>query len=79
MGRSYAGILGPLAMATVLLRGVKDGSAADETLWLAIVALMGFGLVGALSGWLAQLTVDESVRTKMEEELAAAASDAAAT
>ena len=53
MGRSYAGILGPLAMTIVILRGVADGAAADATLWGSVVALAGFALVGMVVGGIA--------------------------
>jgi hypothetical protein len=70
MGRVYAGILGPLAMAVVICRGWLGSGGPVGTLSLAIVYLAVFSVVGALIGQLAQSTVDESVRTKLEQELA---------
>jgi hypothetical protein len=74
MGRLYAGILGSLAMAVVLCRGVKDSAGVDGSLTLAILSMIVFAVVGSVLGHIAQFTVDESVRLKIERELAVAAS-----
>jgi hypothetical protein len=71
MGRVYAGILGTLAMAVVICRGALESGGVENTLSLAIVYLVLFSLVGALIGQIAQATVDESVRSKLEQQLAA--------
>jgi len=71
MGRIYAGVLGPLAMAVVICRGLKDSAGLEGTLTLAVVALAIYALVGAVVGQIAQATVDESVRLKIEQQLAA--------
>jgi hypothetical protein len=73
MGRVYAGILGTLAMAVVICRGALESGGVEKTLSLAIVYLVLFSLVGALIGQIAQATVDESVRSKLELQLAAGA------
>ena len=70
MGRIYAGILGPLAMAVVLCRGAIGSAGVENTCSLAIVYLIVFALVGAFIGQVAQSTVDESVRTTLEQQLA---------
>ena len=70
MGRIYAGILGPLAMAIVLCRGLKDSGGVEGTLTLAIARLAAFAVVGSVLGQIAQATVDESVRLKIEQQLA---------
>lgn len=70
MGRVYAGILGPLAMAVVICRGILGSGGVDGTLNQAIVYLAVFSIVGAIIGHIAQTTVDESVRTKLEQQLA---------
>jgi hypothetical protein len=74
MGRVYAGILGPLAMAVVICRGWFGSGGAVGTLNLAIVYLAVFSIVGALIGHLAQATVDESVRAKLQQQLDQSAS-----
>ena len=65
-------------MTIVILRGVADGAAADATLWGSVVALAGFALVGMVVGGIAQTTIDESVRNKMEAELETVAGEAPA-
>ncbi|HEX3598500.1 MAG TPA: hypothetical protein VHU84_00075 [Lacipirellulaceae bacterium] len=71
MSRVYAGILGPLAMAVVICRGWLDSGGVETTLSLATVYLVVFSVVGALIGHLAQTTIDESVRSQLEQQLAA--------
>jgi len=73
MGRIYAGILGPLAMVVIICRGIKDSAGLEGTLTLAIAALAVYAVIGAVLGQIAQATVDESVRLKIEQQLAASA------
>ncbi len=70
MGRIYAGILGPLAMVVIICRGIKDSAGLEGTLILAIVALAVYAAIGSVVGQIAQATVDESVRLKIEQQLA---------
>jgi hypothetical protein len=69
MGRAYAGILGPLAMAVVICRGWLVAGGVEGTLTQAIMCLALFAVMGAILGHLAQTTVDESVRAKLQAEL----------
>jgi hypothetical protein len=69
MGRAYAGILGPLAMAVVICRGVMGSGGVQSTLSLATIYLAIFSVVGALVGTIAQSTIDESVRAKLQQQL----------
>jgi hypothetical protein len=69
MGRKYAGILGPLAMAVVICRGWLGSGGVENTLSLAIASLVLFSVVGATIGQIAQATVDESVRSQLERQL----------
>jgi hypothetical protein len=69
MSRVYAGILGPLAMTVVICRGWLSGGGAEGTLVLATISLVAFAVVGAILGHIAQSTIDESVRAKLEQEL----------
>jgi hypothetical protein len=73
MGRVYAGVLGPLAMAVVICRGWFGSGDAAGTLGLATVYLAIFSIVGALIGQIAQATIDESVRAKLGEQLSQSA------
>jgi hypothetical protein len=73
MGRIYAGILGPLAMVVIICRGIKDSAGLEGTLTWAIVALAVYAAIGSVLGQIAQATIDESVRYKIEQQLAASA------
>jgi hypothetical protein len=70
MGRVYAGILGPLAMAVMICRGWLASGGVERTLSSATQHLVLFALVGACLGYIAQTTIDESVRAKIEQQLA---------
>jgi hypothetical protein len=70
MGRAYAGILGPLAMAVVICRGWLVAGGVEGTLTQAATCLVLFAAIGAILGHLAQFTVDESVRVKLQAQLA---------
>lgn len=70
MSRIYAGVLGTLAMAVVICRGLIDASGAQSTLASATLWMIVLALVGSILGHLAQTTVDESVRTRLEREMA---------
>jgi hypothetical protein len=70
MGRVYAGTLGPLAMAVVICRGWLSSGGVEGTLSTATLHFILFAVVGACLGHIAQTTVDESVRAKLEQQLA---------
>jgi hypothetical protein len=69
MGRVYAGILGPLAMAVVICRGWLDSGGIESTLTLATIYLVVFSFAGAVIGQIAQAAIDESVRSTLEDQL----------
>lgn len=64
MGRSYAGILGPLAGTLVLVRGAISGSGLESTLLVACGAMFGFAAIGFIAGQLAESFIAEGVRQK---------------
>jgi len=70
MGRVYAGILGSLAMTVVICRGWLASGGVEGTLALATNYLLLFAIVGAILGHIAQATIDESVRARLEQQLA---------
>jgi hypothetical protein len=74
MGRLYAVTLGSLAMAVVLCRGVMNSAGVEGNLTQAMLSMIVFAVVGSVLGHIAQTTVDESVRLKIERELAVTAS-----
>ncbi len=69
MGRSYAGILGPLAFSLIVARGVLLGAGVNHTLFTASIGLFACGGLGYVVGQIAQSTVDESVRTRFAVEM----------
>ncbi|QDU55334.1 hypothetical protein [Aeoliella mucimassa] len=74
MGRAYAGVLGYLAAALTLARGFMASGGVESTMMNAIVALVIFAMIGFVLGSVAQETVDQSVRQRLEENLEASQS-----
>ncbi|HEY2413510.1 MAG TPA: hypothetical protein VGI40_14770 [Pirellulaceae bacterium] len=66
MGRSYSGILGPLAFALVVARGAIAGWPLEPTLLSASVAVFLFAGIGYLAGQTADFLVNQSVRTQFQ-------------
>ncbi|MBC8354165.1 MAG: hypothetical protein H8E66_19405 [Planctomycetes bacterium] len=71
MGRTYAGILGPLAFVTILARSVIDTSSVESTMMLATICLFLFAGIGYLVGQMADSIVIEAVKTNFDTELQA--------
>jgi hypothetical protein len=69
MARIYAGILGLLAFAAVMARGVVHGGSAGATTWQAIVSLFAFATIGYCVGRTAQWVIDDSVRGQLTSQL----------
>ena len=70
MGRTYAGILGPLAFSTVLSRALISGSTSLVALQTATLCLFVFAAIGYVAGQIAQTIVSDVVRARFDEELA---------
>lgn len=70
MARIFAGVFGPLAFLTTLARGAVQGGSADATLLAAWCSLLLFSAGGYVIGWVARLTIDQSVRGTVSAELA---------
>ena len=71
MGRAYAGVMGPLAFLTVLVRCLLRSVSVETMVWQAIAGLFLFAAIGGLIGQLAGWIVDDSVRGRLAEEIAA--------
>jgi hypothetical protein len=56
-------------MTVVICRGWLGSGGVIGTLNFAILALAAFAALGAILGHLAQNTVDESVRAKLQQQL----------
>jgi hypothetical protein len=72
MGRRYAGILGMLAFATVVVHGVTHDAGAEATLWRACGAMLVMAALGAAIGALAGWTVAEAVRARLIRQISEA-------
>lgn len=71
MGRRYAGVLGPLAFAIVVLRGLLHASSVESTLLCASISLMGFAAVGFITGQTAEWIIQDGVRSQFAARVAA--------
>jgi hypothetical protein len=67
VGRKYAGILGWLAFAMLLFRGMLAGSFQPAIIWQACCGLLIFAAVGGMAGMLANRFVTESVLARFAE------------
>jgi hypothetical protein len=65
----YAGILGPVAFATILTRSLIHGGSADATIKIATLCLFVFAGIGFVAGQLAERIVIDSVRSRFDAEL----------
>jgi hypothetical protein len=71
MGRAYAGILGSLACAVTVARGMLSGAALEGTLLAASLWMVAFAAIGYLAGQAADLIVRDAVNTQFQAALAA--------
>ena len=62
MGRAYAGVMGPLAFLTMLVRCLLKSVSVQATITQAVFCLFAFAAIGCVIGQLAGWIVDESVR-----------------
>ena len=58
-----------LGMTVVILRSLRGGGAFEATVVSAMFWMITLGAIGYVIAAIAQNTVDESVRQRMEEEL----------
>lgn len=69
MAGIYAGILGPLAMLTITLRGLIHQRASERIAMDAWIGLCAFAAIGWMLGWIAGRIVDEAVSGAMANGL----------
>ncbi len=67
MGRTYAGILGPLSFVTVIARSMVDGGSAESALIAAALALFVFAGIGYIVGSIAERAVMEAIQTQFRD------------
>lgn len=70
MGRAFASILGPLAFALAIARGVLESAGVEGTLLAASAALFVFAALGYITGQTADYLVSDSVRTQFSAAMA---------
>ena len=75
MGRTYAGVLGTLAMVTVVARGLIHGGGVELTLKSASLCLFLFAAIGWIIGLLADQAIEDAARRKLSGELSAATAE----
>ena len=73
MGRTLAGVMGPLALIVVVVRSIRYAAPVNDAVLTAVVAMMGFAIVGAVAGRIASAVMADAVREQVASELAAAA------
>lgn len=71
MARRYAAIMALVGMSVVLVRGLVRGAGLEESITASLVWMAIFATIGTLVGGVAQQTIEESVQSLMEQELAA--------
>ncbi|MBN1909194.1 MAG: hypothetical protein JW818_05595 [Pirellulales bacterium] len=71
MARTYAGILGLVAMLTSIVRGVLYGAGTDSLMFSAFCSLWVFAAIGYVLGRCGQWMMDQSVQTRIEAEIKA--------
>jgi hypothetical protein len=70
MARRYAGILALVGMSVVLTRALKNGASVESAVMASLGGMLVLGFVGMIVGAVAQATVEESVRSQIERNLA---------
>ncbi|MCG8584553.1 MAG: hypothetical protein MI757_07570 [Pirellulales bacterium] len=78
MPQVYGGALALIAFAAIVARGLAHGAHAESTLLAASISLPVFFVVGCVVGWIADRTVDESIRARIEQQLNADQQEVAA-
>jgi hypothetical protein len=69
LARQYAGIMASLGMTVVIVRSLRSGGAFEATIVSAMTWMVTLGVIGYVIAAIAQNTVDESVRQRMEDEI----------
>ena len=71
MGRSYAGVLGPIAFAILIFRGLLADAGVEGTLLAATAGMAVFSAIGYIAGRVAEAVVLDSVQARVAAEIAA--------
>ncbi len=71
MGRTYAGVLGPISFVVIVVRSLIDGDSVDSTLLAASLALFVFAAIGYVIGSIADKTVIQAIEFQFHSRLRA--------
>jgi hypothetical protein len=71
VARKYACIMAALGMTIILIRSLRAGGAFESAILSAMFWAIVYGFAGYAIGSIARNTVDESVRQKLERDIAA--------
>ena len=69
MARRFAAVLGLVAFAVIMTRGIARGGALETAIGDAVVILFLFTLVGAIAGWIAEMIVAEAKNGKSNQAI----------
>jgi hypothetical protein len=69
MGRTFAGVLGLLAFATIVARGVVHQNGASATFPMAAGMLFVFAGIGFIFGSIAQAAIAADLKARFQEEM----------
>lgn len=78
MGQTFAGVLGPLAFFTMLLRGVLEGAGAEDAVIRALLAMAVYAVIGYAVGRTAAWLTDEWVQMEFRRQIESVEGDSAA-
>ena len=71
MGRSFAGVLGPIAFAILVFRGLIAGAGAEGTLLAATAGMVAFSAFGYIAGRVAEAVIRDAVQARVAAEITA--------
>jgi hypothetical protein len=69
MGRTYAGVLGLIAFATIVARGVIHQSGASATFPAAAGMMFVFAGIGYVLGTIAERAIASDLKARFQEEM----------
>jgi len=75
VARTFAAVMALIGMQVTLLRAMKEGAGFEGTITIALAWMALLGAIGMIVGAIAEYTVDESVRTLIENEFATVSSE----
>ncbi|MBX3426536.1 MAG: hypothetical protein KF688_12715 [Pirellulales bacterium] len=69
MARRYAVIMGLVSLTVVLLRAFKNGGSLETAVFAGLSWMAIFAVLGGIVGTLAQTTIEDSIRVRIEADL----------